>query len=143
MIAKIEYIITGGETVDEVYPGGSFAIQTTLDPSVIKSDKIVGNVVGHQNKLPKVLNELTMNIKLLDRIVGAKDKLVVDQLKPNELLMLNVYSAATVGIVKEIAKGQVKLTLRRPVCAQPGARVTMSRSIGQRWRLIGYGELKG
>jgi len=143
LIAKIEYIITGGETVDEVYPGGSFAIQTTLDPSVIKSDKIVGNVVGHQNKLPKVLNELTMNIQLLDRIVGAKDKLVVDQLKPNELLMLNVYSAATVGIVKEIAKGQVKLILRRPVCAQPGARVTISRSIGQRWRLIGYGELKG
>jgi len=59
-----------------------------------------------------------------------------------EMLMLNVYSAATVGIVKELGKNMIKCVLRRPFCADAGARVTISRSLGQRWRLIGYGVIK-
>lgn len=140
---KIAGLMTGGETVEEVFPGGTFGILTSLDPSVVKSDKLVGSVVGYSGKMPKVLNSINIEIHLLKRVVGAKDELVVEALKPNELLMLNVNSAATVGIVKEIGRANVvKCLLRRPVCAEVGARVTISRSVGQRWRLIGYGMIK-
>ena len=56
--------------------------------------------------------------------------------------MLNVNSTATVGIVAELKKGSALLRLKLPVCAEAGARVTLSRLLGSRWRLIGYGIIK-
>jgi len=135
-------LMTGGEKVKEVVPGGSIAVMTSLDPSIVKSDKLVGSIAGTPGKLPQIWYEFTLETHLLERVVGAKDKLVVDPVKLGELLMLNVNSSATVGAVKELGKNVIKCTLRKPVCAEKGARVTMSRNLGQRWRLIGYGIIK-
>lgn len=140
---KIINLMAGKEDVEEALPGGTFGVLTSLDPAIVKSDKLVGSVAGHAGKMPKVHSMLNLEIHLLKRVVGAKDELIVEALKPNELLMLNVNSSATVGIVKEIGRGNVvKCALKRPVCAETGSRVTISRSVGQRWRLIGYGILK-
>ncbi len=139
---KIVSLMSGGEHVKEVLPGGSIAAMTTLDPSVVKSDKLVGSMVVLEGQAPKVWYEFQLETHLLERVVGAKDKLVVEPIKLGEMLMLNVNSAATVGIVKELGKNLVKCVLRKPVCADKGARVTMSRNLGQRWRLIGYGIIK-
>jgi len=139
---KITSMITGGTDVKEVIPGGSVALMTTLDPSVVKSDKLVGSMVVSAGKAPEIWYEFKLETHLMERVVGAKDKLVVDPIKLGELLMLNVNAAATVGQVKELGKNLVKCTLRKPVCAEKGARVTMSRNLGQRWRLIGYGIIK-
>jgi len=141
--AKIVSVMTGSKQVKEANPGGSIALKTTLDPSVVKSDKLVGSVVGEEGDMPEVWHELKLETHLLERMVGAKDKLVVDPLKKGELLMLNVNAAATVGIVKDLGKNEIVCSLKRPVCASPGSRVTMSRNIGQRWRLIGYSIIKG
>ncbi|MEM4254186.1 MAG: translation initiation factor IF-2 subunit gamma [Candidatus Woesearchaeota archaeon] len=135
-------IMTGGVKVRDAGPGGSIALMTKLDPAVVKSDKLVGSVVGMPGKLPPVWNELRLEPHLLERVVGAKDKLVVEPIKIGEFLMLNVNSAATVGIVKSLSKKEIVCTLRRPVCAEGGANVVMSRNMGQRWRLIGYGTIK-
>jgi translation initiation factor 2 subunit 3 len=142
LTTKVISMITGGVKVPEVTPGGSVALMTTLDPAVVKSDKLVGAVVGLPGKLPQVWNEVKLEPSLLDRVVGAKDKLVVEPIKLGELLMLNVNAAATVGVVKSLSKKEIVCTLRRPVCAEPGSRVVMSRNMGQRWRLIGYGTIK-
>ena len=56
--------------------------------------------------------------------------------------MLNVNAAATVGVVIELSKNTIICKLKRPVCAEQGARVTISRNLGQRRRLIGYGIIK-
>ncbi len=142
LTTKILTVMTGGVKVDEAGPGGSIAILTALDPAVVKSDKLVGAIVGMPGKLPPVWTELKLETHLLERVVGAKDKLVVEPVKLGELLMLNVNAAATVGVVKSLSKKEITCTLRRPVCAEPGARVVMSRNMGQRWRLIGYGTIK-
>jgi len=132
-------IMVGGKPADSAHPGGSIAVMTELDPNIVKSDKLVGSVVGHEGKTPPVWYDVTLETHLLERVVGAKDKLVVDPIKKGEVLMLNVNAAATVGVVQELGKDQIKCQLKRPVCAEEGARVTMSRRVGQRWRLIGYG----
>lgn len=139
---KIVSLMSGGDHVKEVIPGGSIAAMTNLDPSVVKSDKLVGSIVVLEGQAPKVWYEFQLETHLLERVVGAKDKLVVDPIKLGEMLMLNVNSAATVGVVKELGKNMIKCALRKPVCADKGARVTMSRNLGQRWRLIGYGIIK-
>lgn len=139
--AKITSIVTGGDVVDGAAPGGSIALMTTLDPNVVKSDKLTGAVAGYPDKLPPVHKILKLKVNLLERVVGSKDKLVVDPIKLKEVLMLNVNSSATVGIVSDLSKGIVSLQLKRPVCAAKGSRVTIARRVGQRWRLIGYGEI--
>lgn len=138
---SIVKIIAGGKEVEEVRPGGSFAIQTALDPSVVKADSLVGSIVGLNGKLPSTYNELMLKVSLLQRMVGAKENLVVEPIKLKEFLMMNVYSSATVGLVSEVGKDKIKCSLKRPVSAKKGARVSISRRTGQRWRLIGYAEI--
>ena len=139
---KITSLMAGGATLEEVHPGGSMAAMTSLDPSVVKSDQLVGSVVGRPGKLPPVWHRFRLETHLLERVVGAKDKLVVEPIKKGEMLMLNVNSAATVGIVEELGKNMITCMLRKPVCAEKNAKVTISRRVGQRWRLIGYGIIK-
>ncbi|MBD3304437.1 translation initiation factor IF-2 subunit gamma [Candidatus Woesearchaeota archaeon] len=140
--SRIASLMAGGAPLDEVHPGGSMAALTELDPSIVKSDQLVGSAVGKPGKLPPVWYNLKLETHLLERVVGAKDKLVVEPIKKGEFLMLNVNSAATVGIVNEISKKQIECTLKRPICAEKEAKVTISRRVGQRWRLIGYGIIK-
>ncbi len=136
---KISSIATGKEMIKQAGPGGSIALGTTLDPSIVKSDKLTGSVVGIPGKLPPVHDSLKLKTHLLDRVVGSKEDKVVETIKKGEALMLNVNSAATVGIVTELKKDQVSCALKLPVCAEKGARVTISRLLGNRFRLIGYG----
>ncbi|MFC1800735.1 EF-Tu/IF-2/RF-3 family GTPase, partial [Nanoarchaeota archaeon] len=136
---KITGLRTGGKSVKEIVPGGSIGIMTNLDPSVVKSDNLTGCVVGSNGKLPPVWNDLKMEVKLLERVVGTKEDLKVEPIKMHEPLMLNVNAAATVGVVTELGKDSFISKLKLPICADVGARVTISRRIGNRFRLIGYG----
>lgn len=139
---KIIGLMTGGHAVDEVAPGGSIAVLTSLDHAVVRSDMLTGSVVGHPDKLPPVWEEqFVLQPTLLERVVGSQEELKVNPLTINELLMLNVNSAATVGIVTDLRKGRVVCKLKKPVCAAVGSKVTMSRRVGTRFRLIGYGEI--
>ncbi|MBN1544887.1 translation initiation factor IF-2 subunit gamma [Candidatus Woesearchaeota archaeon] len=142
LFTTITGIKTGGESVNEINPGGSVGLLTNLDPAIVKSDTLTGSVVGYKGKLPPVLNTLKLETRLLERVVGAKDDLVVEPIKVQEPLMLNVNSAATVGVVTELHKDAFTCVLKLPVCAEPGARVTISRRLGARFRLIGYGIIK-
>ena len=139
--AKIQSLSSGGSNIESVGPSGSIGVMTSLDPSVVKSDQLTGSLVGLPEKLPKVWNELILDIHLLERVVGTKEELTVEPIKMGESLMLNVNSAATVGFVIELRKNKIKCRLKLPVCADPGSRVTISRKIGNRFRLIGYGGL--
>lgn len=139
---KVTGIMTGNKLVDSATPGGSIALMTSLDPGIVKSDRLAGAVVGLPEQLPIVWQDITLETALLKRVVGAKDDLVVEPIKMGEMLMLNVNSAATVGTVYELSKKILKCKLKLPVCAEVNSRMTISRRIGNRWRLIGYGIMK-
>lgn len=136
---KVLSLMTGGQKVESISPGGSVAVLTSLDPSIVKSDQLTGNVVGVSGKLPIVWYDLELETHLLERVVGTQEELEVEPIKKLEPLMLNVNSAATVGVVSELGKNKFKCKLKLPVCADKGSRVTISRRIGNRFRLIGYG----
>ena len=138
---KIVDLKYGGASVKEISPGGTVGILTSLDPSVVKSDSLAGSIVGLPEKLPDTLYEITLAPHLLDRVVGTKEELSVEPIKMSEPLMLNVNSAATVGIVVDLKKKNVTCRLKIAVCAELNSRVTISRRIGNRFRLIGYGNI--
>ncbi len=139
---KVVQIFSGGMPVQEILPGGSMAISTTLDPSIVKSDSLVGSLVGVPGKLPKVYSQISLDTHLLERVVGTKEEIDVKPLAKGEVLMLNVNSTATVGIVANPSKKNTECILKKPICANPGDRITISRRVEDRFRLIGYGVLK-
>jgi len=131
----------GGNNVKEVIPGGSIGVLTSLDPSIVKSDSLAGCIVGHVDKMPNVFKDLRLKIELLDRVVGMKEELKVDNIKLGENLMLNVNSSVSVGIVDKIGKDEIHVILKRPIAVDKSDRITISRMLGNRWRLIGVADI--
>lgn len=127
--------------VKEAGPGGLLGVSTSLDPSLTKSDSLVGNVLGHEGSLPPVLEELEMKTSIFKRVVGSKDLLDVDPIKPGDMIMLAVGISRTVGSVAKVGGGKVTVKLKLPVCSDKGAKVAISRQVSGRWRLIGWGEV--
>jgi len=141
LTTKVVSLVSGGESSKTLTPGGSSAIMTSLDPGLVKSDSLVGSVVGKPGTLPPVWYSFRLKTSLLERVVGVEGS--VEPLKLKELLMLNVHSAATVGVVTELGKDEISVSLKKPVCASKGDRISISRRTGTRFRLIGFGVILG
>ncbi|WP_408957146.1 translation initiation factor IF-2 subunit gamma [Natrinema sp. 74] len=131
----------GGETVDTVTPGGLLGVGTGLDPSLTKGDALAGRMAGPPDSLPPTWNEFTMEVDLLERVVGAESGETVDEISTGEPLMMTVGTATTVGAVTSAREGECEVNLKRPVAAEPGTKIAINRRIGARWRLIGLGTL--
>ena len=142
LFSEIVSLQAGGRNVDEAHCGGLVGVGTLLDPSFSKADGLTGNIVGQTGMLPPTLSELTLETQILDRAVGTKELMKIEEMTMNETLLLHVGAAITVGKVASIRKGTVLLKLTRPVCAQIASRVALSRKIAGRWRLIGYGMIR-
>jgi translation initiation factor 2 subunit 3 len=130
---------TGAGLVERVRPGGLVAIGTKLDPTFIKSDSLIGSVVGKPNTLPKDVEDITVEVHLFDTAVGTQDMVKVEAVKVKESLRLNIGTAATVGTVTNSKDSKIEIKLKKPVCLIPKSRVAISRRIADRWRLIGAG----
>lgn len=139
---EVTSLFSGGLTLKRVNPGGLLAVGTELDPAYTKSDGLIGRVAGKPGTLPPVLNKFNMAIHLLERVVGSQEELKVEPVKTSEPLMLSVGSATTVGVVSSARKDTTDVNLKIPVCAEVGQRVAISRKIGGKWRLIGFGIIK-
>ena len=130
---------TGAGLVDTVKPGGLIAIGTKLDPSLTKSDSLIGSVVGKPGTLPKDVDDVSVEIHLFDTAVGTQELVRVEPVKPKEPLRLNIGTAAAAGTVTNVRDGKMEIKLKKPVALMPKSRVAISRRIADRWRLIGSG----
>ncbi|MEZ3115467.1 translation initiation factor IF-2 subunit gamma [Halobaculum sp. MBLA0147] len=135
---SVRSLQAGGNPVDEVGPGGLLGVGTGLDPSLTKGDALAGQVAGEPGTLPPTIDSFEMEVELLDRVVGEG---AVDEISTGEPLMLTVGTSTTVGSVTSARDGECEVQLKRPVCAETGAKVAINRRMGARWRLIGVGTL--
>ena len=138
---QIVSLHAGGRGVKEAYPGGLVGVGTLLDPSLTKADGLIGNVVGKPETLPPTRFEMALETHLFERAVGTKELAKVEKVSTGEVLLLDVGTAPTVGKVAGFKGDTVDLKLTRPVCAEESARVAISRKMGGRWRLIGFGKI--
>ncbi|MEM2842369.1 MAG: translation initiation factor IF-2 subunit gamma [Candidatus Bathyarchaeia archaeon] len=138
----IKSLQVAGRYVSEAKPGGLVGVGTTLDPSLTKSDGLIGNIVGKTGMLPESLNQLTLEVTLFEKAVGTKEMVSVEKIKSNEALVLNIATTVTSGIVTSARNSEIEVALKKPVCAEAKSKVAISRKIGEGWRLIGYGVIK-
>lgn len=139
IVTKVRSLFAGSLALEKATPGGLIAIGTGLDPSLTKSDSLVGRIAGVPGSLPPMVNDLTIKTVLMKRVVGVSSDLAVDNLKTNEPLMLSAGTATTVGVVTSGRADSAEVSLKIPVCVEKGQRIAISRRIAGKWRLIGYG----
>lgn len=139
IMSKISSLGTGAGIVQVVKPGGLVALGTTLDPYIVKSDSLIGSLVGLPNSLPPDIYEVTIELNLFETAVGTQELVKVDPIKIKESLRLNIGTAATLGTVTHVKDHTVEIKLKKPVCMVSNNRVAISRRIADRWRLIGSG----
>lgn len=139
LITKVIGLKKAGIELEEAGPGGLLGLATELDPGLTKADAMVGNVVGVPGQLPPLHYELELEVSLLERLLGLKELKKVEALMRGEALMINAGTARSLAQVVGIKGSRIELKLNIPVCVEAGERVTLSRQIGGRWRLIGYG----
>ena len=131
----------GGIALEKMHAGGLCGLATKLDPSITTSDNLSGQVVSLEGELPEVRSALEISVHLMESMVSSdQDKPEkIQPLRNNEMLMINVATATSVGVTRSAEKTRTALELRLPICVDSGERVSLSRRIGSRWRLIGYG----
>ncbi|MEM3305204.1 MAG: translation initiation factor IF-2 subunit gamma [Saccharolobus sp.] len=140
IFTKISSIRFGDEEFSEAKPGGLVAIGTYLDPSLTKADSLLGSVVTLADAKVPVLWNIRIKHHLLERVVGAKEMLKVDPIRTKETLMLSIGSSTTLGVVTSVKSDELEIELKKPVAIwSKEVRCVLSRQIGGRWRIIGWG----
>jgi len=137
VVVRIESLSVGSERLEEARPGGLIAIGTGLDPALTKADALVGNLLGKPGTLPPLAKEAELEFALLKRV-----DLENPPLRQNEPIVLSVGTTTAIGFVDKIKKNILSLKLKRPVCMEKGSKVAISRRLGQRWHLAGYGTIR-
>jgi translation initiation factor 2 subunit 3 len=143
LFTEIMSLHVGGGPVLEAMPGGLVGVGTMLDPSLTKSDGLVGSLVGKPGTLPVVREELSIDVKLFDSVVGSKEQEDVAKIAKGEKLLLNVGTSKTMADVVVVKKDYFEAKLSIPICGEETDRVAISRRLQGRWRLIGAGTLSG
>ncbi|HLH85337.1 MAG TPA: translation initiation factor IF-2 subunit gamma [Thermoplasmataceae archaeon] len=138
----ITSLMAGKSSYQEIIPGGLAAVGTKLDPFLTKGDSFTGRVIGKAGKVPPTIFNMTLDSHLLKRVVGFQEDVKVEPIRTKENLMLTVGTSNTVGVVNVVKGNNVEISLKYPVAAFEGERVAIGRRIANRWRLIGYGNIK-
>jgi len=139
---EVVSLMSGKNSYEILKPGGLAAVGTKLDPFLTKGDSFTGRIVGKAGKVPPTVFGMTVDVHLLKRVVGFQEDLKVDSIKSKESLMLTVGTANTVGVVTSARDTSAEILLKYPVATYSGERIAIARRIANRWRLIGYGNIR-
>ena len=131
----------GKHQIKQATPGGSLAIETELDPALTKADSLSGGVASTENTLPEITENISIKYTLFKEVFGTGKHEPVQNLKPNEMLMLSLNTSITVGQITKTGKDQVNLSLKIPVVPLKGESIGIARNLNSHWRLIGFGEI--
>ena len=138
---KILSLHKGNKSLNEVFPGASISIETSLDPFMTKADSLNGCLVSKIGILPEITNKIKIKSKLFDEVLGIAERKKTEPLKSKEMLMLSVNTTITVGTVEKIKNDEAELSLNIPIVALKGDNLGIARNISGHWRLIGFGEI--
>ena len=147
IFSRIVSLFAEANQLQYAVPGGLIGVGTTVDPTLTRADRLVGQVLGEVGQLPEVFVELEINFFLLRRLLGVRTQSgekqgKVSKLSKSEVLMLNIGSMCTGARVFAVKGDLAKLQLTSPVCTKEGEQVALSRRVDKHWRLIGWGQIQ-
>jgi len=145
IFSKIVSLVAEQNDLQYAVPGGLIGVGTKIDPTLCRSDRLVGQVLGAVGTLPDIFIQIEINFFLLRRLLGvraAKDKQSkVSKLVKDEVVMVNIGSTTSGGKVLAVKADLAKIKLLQPVCTTEGEKIALSRRVDSHWRLIGWGKI--
>jgi len=134
---EVSSLMCEGGVLKEAHSGGLIAVGTFLDPSLTKGDSITGCAIGAPGTLPQASTELEITYSPIERTEFDNPPP-----KAGEPIVVSVQTSTAIGIVSNYKKGNATIKLKKPVAVEAGSTVALSRRVGQRWRLCGWGKTK-
>ncbi len=133
ILTVIVGINTGTDDIEEARPGGLIGLATQIDPALTKADSLVGMVLGHKGKMPKVSEEINAVYTQL-----ARNDIQATGFSKEEPIALSVGTATVLSYVSASKKNKVKIRFSHPVPVVKGTKMAVMRRINHRLRLTGY-----
>src|SRR3989338_8848794 len=125
--------VIGGSVVQGVLHVGD---EIEIKPGITRKENENPSPIVCKGELPEVVSTIKIKYEMIKR----KD-IENPPLKDSEILAINLNTATTVGVIVGLAKGIATVKLKKPLVNDKSARVALSRKVGQRWRLAGWGQL--
>jgi translation initiation factor 2 subunit 3 len=136
IVCKVQSMKQENTDLETAHPGGLIAIATSLDPSLSKSDALVGSVVGRKGEVPDPVDAIGVKYTVLER-----SDMQNMPMRENEPVVVNVHTSTGVGLITKLHKGVATIRLKKPAVVYPEMTVALSRKVGQRWRLSAWGKI--
>ena len=112
--------------------GGLIGVGTTIDPSFVANDKIIGNVAVSLDNKDEIYEDIKIKYNNVQNIkINNKDN-----------IMINYNACNNNAIVKKISKnGSMILSLDKPLCANIGDKITVTKIDNENIIIIGNGKI--
>ncbi|EQC32752.1 hypothetical protein SDRG_09724 [Saprolegnia diclina VS20] len=127
---RITALKVASTAVDEAGPSALVRIATTLDPTLTRAHRLMGQVLGLPGTLPPIYMALTVVMDVGSRLMCTKD-----------VVRVHIGATTVDATVLSVAGDGVQLTLAAPVCAHVGETIVLTRRHHARWRTLGHGTL--
>ncbi len=133
---KVVSLSTANGTLSSAHAGGLIGIGTELDPSICQNDRFRGQVIGAVGTLPAPTKQLKLKMHYLERLVGG----ATGEIKTNDPLVLTAGTSTLVGFASRMTTGgTVDVDLKNDAVVEKGEKISISKRMDNRWRLVGYG----
>lgn len=139
LLTKIISMKSDTDPIVIAEPGGLIGLCTNLDPSLTRSDKMVGQVIGFPEFMPNVYVEFCAKCTAVQRL-GSKNINITMPIK-DDTVLLNISSKTISATVLRNKKSLYKFELKYPCCMVENEKFSMSVKIGESWKLVGICEL--
>lgn len=137
VLAKVTSINIGQKQLDYAVPGGLIGIGLSIDSFWTVGNKLVGQVVGHPGKMPKVYT--TLRVKIVDYLI--KGMHFLDFQKDEIVLIITGNNVVRGKFSYRIKEELANLELVVPVCIPLKSKVAVAKLDGTKSTLAFIGEL--
>lgn len=166
---RVISLFTGKTKLKEAMRGGLIGVGTLLDPTLTRSDRMVGMCIGRVNTLPKGRQKFTVKIRLLKFALGmapeddkgrqtkqkrqfgvlggsqVNDTLTQERVKPlkvGEVLQMAIGAGSQKAtIIEKLSKHVFQVETRTPACVLDNQPMTISRLVRGSFRIVGQAHL--
>jgi translation initiation factor 2 subunit 3 len=124
----IKSLMSENEYLDKVHSGGLIAIGLNIDANYTKNDKLAGNLLGLENQLPEIYNEIKINYYPIEN----------NKLKINDKIYLQIGTLSVLSLIIDIKDNKYKFKLSRPCCIDKNSKIYLCCRENN-FNILGYG----
>lgn len=137
-LTEVRDISTSKGKIKTARAGGLLAIETALDPSIVGSDKLRGQIIAVPGLMHDPVKNIEFEFNQLDRnLINEEYTLAI-----NEQIVLVIGAMPNVAIIKNIKGKNISCVLNNSMVVEKGQKIAISKRKMLKWRLIGYGVVK-